>query len=113
MFPTLTTEAKRASNITEKKASVTHLLHRTPWTPPIAVSAEGIYIDLADGKRVIDGVGGAAVTCLGGNHPVVKAALKEQIDKMSCKPYGILMITYIHGEQMYTVCSCPMVPQKN
>jgi E3 ubiquitin-protein ligase TRIP12 len=60
------------------------ILHRTPWTPPVAVATDGVYIDLADGRRVIDGIGGAAVTCIGGNHPKVVKALKDQIDIMSC-----------------------------
>lgn len=64
-------------------ARPTSILHRTPWTPPIAIATDGIYIDLEDGRRVIDGIGGAAVTCLGGNHPKVVKALKDQIDVMS------------------------------
>jgi len=62
----------------------TSILHRTPWTPPIAIATDGIYIDLEDGRRVIDGIGGAAVTCIGGKHPKVIKALKDQIDAMSC-----------------------------
>ncbi|KDQ61364.1 hypothetical protein JAAARDRAFT_45053 [Jaapia argillacea MUCL 33604] len=61
----------------------TAILHRTPWRPPTAVSAEGMYITLDDGRTVIDGVGGAAVSCIGNGHPEVKKALKEQVDKMS------------------------------
>ncbi|KAF8906204.1 hypothetical protein CPB84DRAFT_1813845 [Gymnopilus junonius] len=55
----------------------------TPWRPPVAVAAEGIYIDLEDGRRVIDGVGGAAVACLGNSHPTVMRAIKDQVDKVS------------------------------
>lgn len=62
----------------------TSILHRTPWTPPIAIATDGVYIDLEDGRRVIDGIGGAAVTCIGGKHPKVVKALKDQIDVMSC-----------------------------
>ncbi|KAG1780930.1 hypothetical protein EV702DRAFT_963221 [Suillus placidus] len=64
-------------------ARPTSILHRTPWTPPIAIATDGIYIDLEDGRRVIDGIGGAAVSCIGGNHPKVVKALKDQIDVMS------------------------------
>ncbi|KAG1728087.1 hypothetical protein EDB19DRAFT_1897431 [Suillus lakei] len=64
-------------------ARPTSILHRTPWTPPIAIATDGVYIDLEDGRRVIDGIGGAAVTCIGGNHPKVVKALKDQIDVMS------------------------------
>ncbi|KAG1723840.1 uncharacterized protein EDB91DRAFT_1340148 [Suillus paluster] len=64
-------------------ARPTSILHRTPWTPPIAIATDGVYIDLEDGRRVIDGIGGAAVTCIGGRHPKVVKALKDQIDVMS------------------------------
>jgi len=62
----------------------TSILHRTPWQPPVAVAGEGVYIDLEDGRRLIDGVGGAAVACLGNSHPTVIKALKDQIDKVPC-----------------------------
>ncbi|KAH0582800.1 hypothetical protein H2248_010709 [Termitomyces sp. 'cryptogamus'] len=61
----------------------TAILHRTPWTPPVAKGAEGIYVDLEDGRRVLDAVGGAAVTCLGNSHPKVIQAMKDQIDNLS------------------------------
>ncbi|KAI0730609.1 PLP-dependent transferase [Earliella scabrosa] len=64
-------------------AKPTAIFHRTPWRPPVASSANGIYITLEDGKTIIDAVGGAAVACLGHGHPVVKQAMKDQIDKMS------------------------------
>jgi len=62
--------------------NTTSVLHRTSWTPPVAVRAEGIYVELADGHRVIDGVGGAAVSCLGASHPKVIAAIKQQLDTL-------------------------------
>ncbi|KAI0272306.1 hypothetical protein BC834DRAFT_1030472 [Gloeopeniophorella convolvens] len=61
----------------------TAILHRTPWRPPVAMKAQGIYITLEDGREVIDGVGGAAVACIGNGHPAVVEALKEQVDKLS------------------------------
>jgi 4-aminobutyrate aminotransferase-like enzyme len=77
----------------EKKAQPqplrpTAILHRTPWQPPVAVSGQGIYITLEDGRQVIDAAGGAAVTCLGNGHPVVLEALKEQVDKLACELVG-------------------------
>ena len=63
----------------------TRILHRTPWQPPVAVSGQGIYITLEDGRKVIDAAGGAAVTCIGNGHPVVQEALKEQVDKLACE----------------------------
>ncbi|KAF9563918.1 PLP-dependent transferase [Agrocybe pediades] len=61
----------------------TSILHRTPWQPPVAVSAEGSHIRLQDGTNLIDGVGGAAVSCLGNSHPTVMQAIKDQLDKVS------------------------------
>ena len=62
----------------------TSILHRTAWRPPIAVGGKGIYLDLGDGRRVIDAVGGAAVSCLGNGHPKVIQAMKDQLDKVAC-----------------------------
>jgi len=60
----------------------TSIIHRTPWRPPVATNAEGIYIDLEDGRRVIDGVGGASVACIGMSHPKVIKAIKDQVDRV-------------------------------
>jgi len=62
----------------------TAILHRTPWRPPLALSANGSYIKLEDGRTILDAVGGAAVTCIGDGHPTVIKAMKDQIDKMTC-----------------------------
>jgi adenosylmethionine-8-amino-7-oxononanoate aminotransferase len=53
-----------------------HLHH----TPPVAVSAEGVFITDAAGRRHLDASGGAAVSCLGHAHPAVLAAMHAQID---------------------------------
>jgi hypothetical protein len=63
----------------------TSILHRTPWRPPVAVSGQGCYITLEDGRKVIDGVGGAAVACIGNGHPEPLKAIKEQVNKVSCE----------------------------
>jgi len=78
----------------------TSILHRTPWRPPVAVSGEGIYITLEDGRKVIDGAGGAAVTCLGNGHPEPVKAIKAQVDKLSCE----LMPTIRGNRQMFNEC---------
>ncbi|KAJ3931783.1 MAG: hypothetical protein NXY57DRAFT_1048760 [Lentinula lateritia] len=60
----------------------TSIIHRTPWRPPVATYGEGIYLDLEDGRRVIDAVGGAAVACVGTSHPKVIQAIKDQLDRV-------------------------------
>ncbi|KAF8602384.1 PLP-dependent transferase [Ceratobasidium sp. AG-I] len=68
---------------TAKLTGSSVILHRTPWHPPIAVSARGPYITLENGIEIIDGVGGAAVSCVGNGHPVVVKAVQEQVEKMA------------------------------
>lgn len=58
------------------------ILHRSNAVPPRAVKAQGGYIFDADGNRYFDGSGGAAVSCLGHNHPAIVAALKAQLDAL-------------------------------
>ncbi|MCM0020587.1 MAG: aminotransferase class III-fold pyridoxal phosphate-dependent enzyme, partial [Tagaea sp.] len=61
---------------------MSHVLHRAKDAPPRAVRAQGGHIFDADGKRYFDGSGGAAVSCLGHNHPKIVAALKAQLDTL-------------------------------
>lgn len=62
---------------------MTHVFHRhLRSTPPKAVSADGIYLIDENGKRYLDGSGGAAVSCLGHTDPDVIAAIKSQADKL-------------------------------
>ncbi|KAI0079420.1 PLP-dependent transferase [Panus rudis PR-1116 ss-1] len=78
-----TSEAPTSNGIPPKTVKPSAILHRTPWTPQIAASAEGIYIHLEDGRTLIDAVGGAAVAAIGNGHPEVRNAVKEQVDKLS------------------------------
>lgn len=58
-----------------------HVFHRhTRSQPPVAVAGDGPYVIDRDGKRYLDGSGGAAVSCLGHNHPRVIRAIKDQLD---------------------------------
>ena len=53
---------------------MSRVLHRSGAIPPIAVSGDGIYLHTADGQRIIDASGGAAVAALGhGNRRVADA----------------------------------------
>jgi len=63
---------------------MTRVFHRQlVSTPPVAVSAEGVTITDRTGKTYIDACGGAAVSCLGHNHPDVLNAMKAQMDKVA------------------------------
>lgn len=65
---------------------MSHAIHRSfQYTPPRAVRGEGSYIIDAEGKRYLDGCGGAAVSCLGHSHPAVIEAIQRQVTNM---PYA-------------------------
>ena len=63
---------------------MTHVFARhTKVKPPVAVGGDGCYILDADGKRYLDGSGGAAVSCLGHGDEDVTAAIKRQLDDIA------------------------------
>ena len=63
-----------------------HVFHRhTRQTYPLAVRGDGVHVVDSEGKRYLDACGGAAVSCLGHNHPAVIQAVKDQLDKL---PYA-------------------------
>ena len=63
---------------------MTHLLHRQiHHRYPQAVSGQGAYLFDHNGKRYIDASSGAAVSCLGHQHPQVLAAMIEQLDQLA------------------------------
>src|SRR5947208_8116123 len=65
-------------------ARTTRVLHRSlRETPPKAIGGEGVYLFAEDGRRVIDASGGAAVSCLGHQHPRVIAAIARQASKLA------------------------------
>jgi len=82
-MPSSLTTTDSQTKVSPPTPRPTSILHRTPWRPPIAVLGQGIYITLEDGRKVIDGVGGAAVACIGHGHPEPVKAIKEQADKVS------------------------------
>lgn len=62
---------------------MSHVFHRhLRHDYPVAVSGDGPYLIDANGKRYLDGSGGAAVSCLGHNHPAIVAAMRKQIDQL-------------------------------
>ena len=63
---------------------MSHVFYRQPkHAYPIAVRGEGILIIDRDGKRYLDASGGAAVSCLGHDHPRVIAAIKAQVETLA------------------------------
>jgi adenosylmethionine-8-amino-7-oxononanoate aminotransferase len=51
--------------------------------PPTANDGDGCYIIDQNGKRYLDGSGGAAVSCLGHGDAEVTAAIKAQLDRIA------------------------------
>ncbi|KUL90252.1 hypothetical protein ZTR_01999 [Talaromyces verruculosus] len=60
------------------------VLHRQlHQAPTLALSGEGSYITLEDGRRILDATGGAAVSCLGHSNAKVRQAMIDQINQLS------------------------------
>ncbi len=65
-------------------ASHSRVLHRSlRETPPKAVGGDGVWLIAEDGRRILDGSGGAAVSCLGHQHPRVIEAIARQASKLA------------------------------
>jgi len=61
-----------------------HIFGRsTKGALPIAVEGDGCYLIDAQGRKYLDGSGGAAVSCLGHSNAAVRAALHGQIDHLA------------------------------
>src|SRR6266700_1594064 len=60
------------------------VLHRSlRETPPNAIGGDGVWLIAEDGRRILDGSGGAAVSCLGHQHPRVLEAIARQAAKLA------------------------------
>jgi adenosylmethionine-8-amino-7-oxononanoate aminotransferase len=65
-------------------ASKSRVLHRSlRETPPRAVGGDGVWLMGEDGRRILDASGGAAVSCLGHQHPRVLEAMARQASKLA------------------------------
>src|SRR4051812_15466507 len=65
-------------------ASRSRVLHRSlREAPPRAVGGDGVWLIAEDGRRILDGSGGAAVSCLGHQHPRVIEAIARQASKLA------------------------------
>jgi len=69
-----------ANNPLPDNARRSRLLHRSlrEAPPPIATSGQGVWLTAENGLQILDGSGGAAVSCLGHGHPRVIAAIQRQ-----------------------------------
>ncbi|WP_321396590.1 adenosylmethionine--8-amino-7-oxononanoate transaminase [Emcibacter sp.] len=47
------------------------------------VGTDGVYLELADGRKLLDGIASWWTACHGYNHPKMKEKMKTQIDSMS------------------------------
>ncbi|MDO3720126.1 aspartate aminotransferase family protein [Marinobacter sp. chi1] len=59
------------------------LFYLTTKDMPLVSHADGIYLWDTDGRRYIDGCSGAITCNIGHNHPTVKRAMVEQLDKVA------------------------------
>src|SRR5712671_3857486 len=65
-------------------ARQSRVLHRSlREQPPRAVGGDGVWLIADDGRRILDGSGGAAVSCLGHQHPRVIEAISRQASKLA------------------------------
>ncbi len=61
----------------------TRVLHRSSRiTPPLAIGGHGVWLVEEGGREVLDASGGAAVSCLGHQHPRIVEAIKRQADRL-------------------------------
>src|SRR5260370_37522529 len=63
------------------------VLHRSlRETPPKAIGGDGVWLIAEGGRRILDASGGAAVSCLGHQHPRVIEAISRQASKLAYAP---------------------------
>jgi len=62
---------------------MTHIIYRdTREGLPMIAGGKGVYLFDRDGKRYLDGSGGAAVSCLGHGDEDINAAIRAQLDEV-------------------------------
>jgi len=65
-------------------ATKSRVMHRSlRETPPKAIGGDGVWLIAEDGRRILDSSGGAAVSCLGHQHPRVLAAIAKQASTLA------------------------------
>lgn len=74
-------EPNMSSRTISTEAVPSSVLHASlSIEPPRIVSAQGHYLHTSTGIAIFDASGGAAVSCIGHNHPRVKHAMQQQLD---------------------------------
>jgi len=65
-------------------ATSSYILHpNIHRPPPKVISANGIYLTLENGQKVLDSSGGPAVACIGHGNIDVRNAVSRQMDQFS------------------------------
>ncbi len=63
---------------------MSHVFHRHLHEHyPTIAGGEGCYLIDREGRRYLDASGGAAVSCLGHNHPAIIAAIRRQVETIA------------------------------
>ena len=85
-----------------------HVFHRhTRSELPVAVSGDGMYIVDRDGRRYLDGSGGAAVSVLGHSDSDVRRAIKEQVDVLAFAHTGFFTTEAVEELADLLIASAP------
>jgi adenosylmethionine-8-amino-7-oxononanoate aminotransferase len=72
---------RKVETMASQKSRVLHRSLRE--APPKAIGGEGVWLIAEDGRRILDASGGAAVSCLGHQHPRVIEAMSRQAAKLA------------------------------
>lgn len=62
-------------------------MQTAPWPVPV-VRTEGVHLELADGRRLIDGLASWWTCCHGYNHPHIRAEVERQLQVMPHVMFG-------------------------
>ena len=82
---------KSLNSVQVNRIDAAHIWHpyAAPGVPTLqVVGTEGAYLQLADGRQVIDGMSSWWAACHGHSHPRLVAAAKQQIDSFSHVMFG-------------------------
>lgn len=75
---------KETSSIIVEQRPISKILHSNIRNPgPQVVSAQGIYLTLENGRKILDATGGPGVVCIGHGNAEVRKAVTEQMTRLS------------------------------